>query len=240
MSFASIPIHIAIIMDGNGRWAKSHGLKRIKGHEEAEKSIHATVEFCGEIGVKYLTLFAFSTENWNRPKAEVAFIMKLLSTFINRNIDSLDNSNVRIRATGRLWDLPDNARETLKKAMDRTASNSGLHLILALSYGGRSEITDAVYSIAEKVSKGEIQFRDISEETITSHLYLPDVPDPDFLIRTSGELRISNFLLWECAYTELYFTDVLWPDFRREHLILALEEFNRRNRRFGRIEAVKK
>jgi len=224
-------------MDGNGRWAKAHGLKRIKGHEEAESSIHASVEFCGEIGVKYLTLFAFSTENWNRPKAEVAFIMKLLSSFIRKNIDSLDESNVRIRATGRLDDLPYDARNTLEKAMDRTADNSGLHLILALSYGGRAEITDAVRSIAEKVLNEELSPDKIYENTVQSHLYLPDVPAPEFLIRTSGEQRISNFLLWECAYTELYFTDVLWPDFRREHLVEALEEFNTRNRRFGRIEA---
>lgn len=240
MSFASIPVHIAIIMDGNGRWAKTHGFKRIRGHEEAETSIHASVEFCGEIGVKYLTLFAFSTENWNRPKTEIAFIMKLLSSFINRNIDSLDSSNVRVRAIGRLSDLPDEARQNLERAITRTAENTGLHLILALSYGGRSEITDAAYSIAEKVSKGEIRFQDITEDTLTSHLYLPDVPDPDLLIRTSGELRISNFLLWECAYTELYFTDILWPDFRREHLIKALEEFDSRNRRFGRIHSVDK
>lgn len=228
--------HLGIIMDGNGRWARSRGLRRIEGHKAAEKSIHDSVEYCGEAGVKYLTLYAFSTENWKRPRAEVSFIMTLLKRFIRRNIDSLDESRVRVRATGRLDDLPQGPRNELKEAMERTASNDGLNLILALSYGGRAEIVDAVRRIALMVKRGEIDPGGIDMETIESSLYLPDVPDPDMIIRTSGEKRLSNFLLWESAYSELYFTDVLWPDFRREHLREALREFSRRKRRFGTVD----
>ncbi len=229
-------VHLGIIMDGNGRWARSRGLRRIEGHKAAEKSIHDSVEYCGEAGVKYLTLYAFSTENWKRPRAEVSFIMTLLKRFIRRNIDSLDESRVRVRATGRLADLPQGPRDELQGAMERTAANDGLNLILALSYGGRAEIVDAVRSIALRVERGEIDPVGIDMETISSSLYLPDVPDPDMIIRTSGEKRLSNFLLWESAYSELYFTDVLWPDFRREHLREAFREFSRRKRRFGAVD----
>ncbi|MFO8183117.1 MAG: isoprenyl transferase [Candidatus Aegiribacteria sp.] len=229
-------VHLGIIMDGNGRWARSRGLRRIEGHKAAEKSIHDSVEYCGEAGVKYLTLYAFSTENWKRPRAEVSFIMTLLKRFIRRNIDSLDESRVRVRATGRLADLPQGPRDELQGAMERTAANDGLNLILALSYGGRAEIVDAVRSIALRVERGEIDPVGIDMETIGSSLYLPDVPDPDMIIRTSGEKRLSNFLLWESAYSELYFTDVLWPDFRREHLREAFREFSRRKRRFGAVD----
>lgn len=229
-------VHLGIIMDGNGRWARSRGLRRIEGHKAAEKSIHDSVEYCGEEGVEYLTLYAFSTENWKRPRAEVSFIMNLLKRFIRRNIDSLDESRVRVRATGRLADLPRGPRDELEGAMERTASNDGLNLILALSYGGRAEIVDAVRKIALGVKRGEIDPYGIEMETIGSSLYLPDVPDPDMIIRTSGEKRLSNFLLWESAYSELYFTDVLWPDFRREHLREAFREFSRRKRRFGDVD----
>lgn len=229
-------VHLGIIMDGNGRWARSRGLRRIEGHKAAEKSIHDSVEYCGEEGVEYLTLYAFSTENWKRPRAEVSFIMTLLKRFIRRNIDSLDESRVRVRATGRLDDLPQGPRSELQEAMERTASNDGLNLILALSYGGRAEIVDAVRRIALGVMRGEIDPGGIDMETIGSSLYLPDVPDPDMIIRTSGEKRLSNFLLWESAYSELYFTDVLWPDFRREHLREAFQEFGRRKRRFGAVD----
>jgi len=224
-------------MDGNGRWARSHGLKRIEGHKAAEKSIHDAVEYCGEMGVKYLTLYAFSTENWKRPKAEVTFIMTLLKRFIKRNIESLDRNRVRIRATGRLGDLPSGPLSELRNAMSRTDSNDGLTLILALSYGGRAEITDAIRKIASDLEKGLIGISDITEETLASYLYHPDIPDPDIIIRTSGEKRLSNFLLWESAYSELYFTDVLWPDFRKEHLQEAFEDYRSRRRRFGDIDS---
>ncbi|MCK5064125.1 MAG: di-trans,poly-cis-decaprenylcistransferase, partial [Candidatus Fermentibacteraceae bacterium] len=180
--------------------------------------------------------FAFSTENWKRPRAEVSFIMFLLSRFIKRNIDNLDRKDVRIRATGRLDDLPSKPRADLDAAISRTESNQGLNLILALSYGGRAEIVDAVKSLTEKIESGEKSIIDISEEAITSHMYLPDVPDPDLIIRTSGEKRLSNFLLWESAYSELYFTDILWPDFRRRHLQEAFADYKSRRRRFGDID----
>lgn len=224
-------------MDGNGRWAKSHGLKRIDGHKAAEKAIHDAVQYCGSMGVEYLTLYAFSTENWKRPKAEVLFIMTLLKSFIKRNIDDLDRNRVRIRATGRLDDLPRGPLKELRNAMIRTASNEGLNLILALSYGGRAEITDAMRKIALDIKAGRMQTSDITEDTITSCMYLPDVPDPDIIIRTSGEQRLSNFLLWESAYSELYFTDVLWPDFRRVDLEEAFEDYRSRRRRFGDLDS---
>ena len=224
-------------MDGNGRWARSHGLKRIEGHRAAEKAIHDAVEYCGETGVEYLTLYAFSTENWKRPKAEVVFIMTLLKSFIKRNIDNLDRNQVRIRATGRLDDLPSGPLSELRNAMIRTGSNEGLNLILALSYGGRAEITDAMRKIAVDIKAGLMQTSDINEKAISSCMYLPDVPDPDIIIRTSGEQRLSNFLLWESAYSEFYFTDVLWPDFRRKHLEEAFEDYRMRRRRFGDIDS---
>ncbi|MCK4807411.1 MAG: di-trans,poly-cis-decaprenylcistransferase [Candidatus Aegiribacteria sp.] len=224
-------------MDGNGRWARSHGLKRIEGHRAAEKAIHDAVEYCGSMGVEYLTLYAFSTENWKRPKAEVVFIMTLLKSFIKRNIDDLDRKRVRIRATGRIDDLPPGPLNELRNAISRTDSNDGLNLILALSYGGRAEITDAMRKIARDIETGQIRISDITEETIASCMYLPDVPDPDIIIRTSGEQRLSNFLLWESAYSELYFTDVLWPDFRRVHLEEAFEDYRSRRRRFGDIDS---
>lgn len=223
-------------MDGNGRWAKSRGLRRIEGHKAAEESIHEAVEYCGEIGIKYLTLFAFSTENWKRPRAEVSFIMFLLSRFIKRNIDSLDGNDVRIRATGRLDDLPSKPRADLDKAIARTESNQGLNLILALSYGGRAEIVDAVKHLTAEIKTDRKSVIDITEESIASHMYLPDVPDPDLIIRTSGEKRLSNFLLWESTYSELYFTDILWPDFRRKHLQEAFADYRSRRRRFGDID----
>lgn len=231
----SLPRHVGIIMDGNGRWARKRGLRRIEGHRAAERSIHEAVEGCGERGVEYLTLYAFSTENWKRPPMEVSFIMKLLSWFLERNVEDLHENRVRIRATGRLDDLPDGPRADLERAMKRTESNDGLQLVLALSYGGRTEILDAVSRIAEEVSEGSLSAADISMHTISSRLYLPDVPDPDLVVRTSGEMRLSNFLLWQSAYSELYFTDVLWPDFRKEHLFAALEDYAGRSRRFGSL-----
>jgi undecaprenyl diphosphate synthase len=224
-------------MDGNGRWARSRGLKRIEGHKAAELSIHEAVEACGERGVGWLTLYAFSTENWQRPAPEVSFIMRLLGRFIKRNIDSLDASRVRVRATGRLDDLPSGPRRELDKAMERTAGNDGLQLVLALSYGGRAEIVDAVRKMVPDLASGRLAAGDVTEELLASNLYNPDIPDPDLIIRTSGEQRLSNFLLWQSAYSEYYFTDVLWPDFRREHLDEAFRVYDSRKRRFGALSA---
>lgn len=232
----AVPSHIAVIMDGNGRWARERGLPRIKGHDAAETAIHQTVEACGELGVRYLTLYAFSTENWARPRAEVSFIMKLLSRFIRNNIDELDRKQVKLRTTGRLQDLPSGPRRDLNAAMERTSCNTGLTLILALSYGGRAEILDAVREVSLEVASGKLSSGDITEELFASRLYNPDVPDPELIIRTSGEQRLSNFLMWESAYSELIFTPVLWPDFTAKDLFEAVEVYRRRKRRFGGLE----
>lgn len=223
-------------MDGNGRWARKRGLPRIKGHGAAERSIHDSVEVCGELGVDYLTLYAFSTENWSRPKAEVNFIMKLLSRFLKGNIEELHRKNVKIRTTGRLNDIPDAPRNDLIKAMERTANNTGLTLVLALSYGGRAEILDSVTAISLKVKNGEILPEEITEGTIAASLYNPDIPDPELIIRTSGEQRLSNFLMWQSAYSEFFFSPVLWPDFDKDELRRAVEDYRSRGRRFGGLE----
>ena len=223
-------------MDGNGRWAKKRGLPRIKGHDAAERSIHDSVEVCGELGVEFLTLYAFSTENWSRPRAEVSFIMKLLSRFLKGNIDDLDRKNVRIKTTGRLEDIPQGPRNDLLKAIERTSKNTGLNLILALSYGGRAEIRDAVEKVAKLVQSGSVQPEEITEDTIAACLYNPEVPDPELIIRTSGEQRLSNFLMWESAYSEFFFTPVLWPDFNKEELRKAIDDYGSRGRRFGGLE----
>jgi undecaprenyl diphosphate synthase len=233
---STVPVHVGIIMDGNGRWARKRGLKRIDGHTAAEKAIHEAVELCGEAGIGYLTLYAFSTENWNRPKAEVAFIMMLLRRFLSRNLEDLHGNNVRLRATGRLDRLPAQSRSDLLAGMEYTSENTGLNLILALNYGGRREVIDAVRKLSVKVARGEIEPDEIDESTISGELYNPDIPDPDLIIRTSGEMRLSNFLLWESAYSELWFTPVLWPDFRKEHLQEALDSFANRRRRFGGLD----
>ncbi|PIE51613.1 di-trans,poly-cis-decaprenylcistransferase [Candidatus Fermentibacteria bacterium] len=223
-------------MDGNGRWAKKRGLPRIKGHDAAERAIHHSVELCGELGVRFLTLYAFSTENWARPKAEVAFIMKLLSRFIKGNIDELHRKKVRLRVTGRLEDIPSGPRSDLIKAMERTSGNTGLTLVLALSYGGRAEVRDAVVKLAEKVRDGQLDPGDITEAVISSELYNPDIPDPELVIRTSGEQRLSNFLMWESVYSEFVFTPVLWPDFNRDELQKSIDIYASRKRRFGGLE----
>jgi undecaprenyl diphosphate synthase len=228
-----VPSHVAIIMDGNGRWARKRGLPRTDGHSAAERAIHTAVEFCGEEGINYLTLYAFSTENWSRPRLEVAFLMRLLSRFVANNIDELHAKGVKLRVTGRFSDLPKRQQADLNSAMERTASNTGLNLVLALSYGGRAEIRDAVESVARRVLAGGITPEEVTEETIASLLYNPDIPDPDLVIRTSGEQRLSNFLLWQSAYSELYFTPVFWPDFDREHFRAALEDYAGRGRRYG-------
>ncbi len=231
-----VPRHIAIIMDGNGRWARKKGLPRIKGHDAAERAIHESVELCGELGVEYLTLYAFSTENWSRPRAEVAFIMKLLSRFIKRNLEELHRKKVKLITTGRLADIPKGPRNDLEEAMAKTASNEGLTLVLALSYGGRAELRDAFVRIAGMVQRGELTPEEITEEKIAGFLYNPDVPDPELIIRTSGEQRLSNFLMWQSAYSEFIFSPVLWPDFDSAELQRSIDLFRSRNRRFGGVE----
>jgi undecaprenyl diphosphate synthase len=225
-----IPKHIAIIMDGNGRWAKRRGLPRLAGHREGIRSVRDLVEACGQLGVKVLTLYTFSRENWKRPRREVTALMRLLLRTIEREVDDLVTKNVQLRAIGRLDDLPEVSREAFLRAVQRTAANTGLILNLALSYGGRQEILDAVAAYMKHPSLP------LTEQTFEDHLYTAGLPDPDLLIRTSGELRISNFLLWQLAYTELYITDVLWPDFRRRELYNAIESYQKRERRFGRLK----
>ncbi len=229
-----IPQHIAIIMDGNGRWAKKHNRRRIVGHLEGTKAIRKIVKFCGEIGIKILTLFAFSTENWNRPKREVQALMNLLFKFLRQEINNLQKNNVKLLASGQIERLPTKVRVELSRSIDATKENKGLILNLALSYGGREEIVRACREIAKQVSKREKKVGDIDEESFNNYLYTTGLPDPDLLIRTSGEFRISNFLLWQIAYSEIYVTPVLWPDFNRRDLLLALIDYQRRERRFGR------
>lgn len=229
-----IPQHIAIIMDGNGRWAKKRGASRIFGHQNAIQAVRDSTEFCAEKGVKYLTLYAFSTENWSRPKIEVEGLMTLLVKTISKEISTLQKNNVRLISIGDVSRLPKDAQKKLNSAIQETAGNSGLTLILALNYSGRWELVEAARKIAEKAKDGSIDPHTISAEVLENHLDTKGIPDPELLIRTSGEMRISNFLLWQLAYTELYFTKVLWPDFRKNHLEEALEEYYKRERRFGK------
>jgi len=231
-----LPQHIAIIMDGNGRWAKRHNLRRIAGHLEGAKTIKKIVRFCGEIGIKILTLFAFSTENWNRPKREVRALMNLLFKFLRQETNNLKKNNIKLFVCGQLERLPRKVRVELSKSIDGTKANNGLILNLALSYGSRQEIVRACRQIAAEVSKREKKVEDIDEKFFNSYLYTAGLPDPDLLIRTSGEFRISNFLLWQIAYSEIYVTPVLWPDFNRRDVLLALIDYQRRERRFGRVE----
>lgn len=230
-----VPRHVAIIMDGNGRWARRRGLPRLYGHREGVKSVEIIVKACRKHGVKYLTLYAFSTENWVRPKTEISGLMKILTVFLQERLNDLHEQKVRLRAIGRLTDLPEPVRAKLEEALAATAGYDDGHLILALSYGAREEITQAVRAIAGKVQAGELPAAAITPEIVAAHLYAPDVPDPDLLIRTSGELRLSNFLLWQLAYTECYFTKTFWPDFREKQFAEALTEYAKRQRRFGDI-----
>lgn len=229
-----IPAHIAIIMDGNGRWAKKQGLPRVAGHEKGTKSVREAVEYCAEVGVKNLTLFAFSTENWNRPKFEVKTLMKLLVSSLKKELPKLQKNNIRLNSVGNLDTLPEKARLELEEVIEKTATNTHMTLTLALSYGSREEIKCMVQRISKKVKDGEIQPEEITDQLINQHLYTFDMPDVDLLIRTSGEQRISNFLLWQIAYAELYFCDVLWPDFRKKHLFDAIYNYQKRERRFGK------
>ena len=228
-----VPAHIAIIMDGNGRWAQEKGEPRMVGHASGVRSVREALTAATEIGVRYLTLYAFSTENWKRPKAEVDALMDLLVRTVMQEIDELDRNGVRLMAIGDLAQLPDGCREILEQGMARTAGNDKIHLVLALSYSARWEITAMVRELAEQVHKGRLDPAQIDEELVSAHLSTAQIPDPDLLIRTSGEQRISNFLLWQIAYAELWFTPVLWPDFRKEHLFQAVIDLQERERRFG-------
>lgn len=230
-----IPRHIAIIMDGNGRWAKSLGKTRVFGHRQGVTSVRDTVEACGQIGVKYLTLYTFSTENWKRPKDEVTILMKLLIKSLKNETDRLHENNVRLIATGNLNKLPDVVYKELQDAMEKTKNNKLMTLNLALSYSGRWDIVNAVKNIAADLKKDVIKTTDISEKLLSDYLVTGGIPDPDLMIRTGGEYRISNFLLWQLAYTEIYIDDVFWPEFRRQHLYKAIREFQKRERRFGLV-----
>ena len=230
-----LPNHIAIIMDGNGRWAKSRGLPRVAGHGEGIKSVKDIVEACGQLGIENLTLYTFSVENWSRPKREVSALMKLLLRTIRRELKELMKNNVVISTIGNLDDLPADAAKEMRHAMENTAKNTGLRLHLALSYGSRKEIINAVKNIIIAVESGELKLEDIDEAVFSDYLYTKDIPDPDLLIRTSGEARISNFLLWQVAYTEIYITETLWPRFRREQLYEAIRDYQSRERRFGLV-----
>lgn len=231
----NIPKHIAIIMDGNGRWAKAHSLPRIAGHKEGIDSVRAITKKCGDIGVKHLSLYTFSSENWSRPIKEVKALMGLLLLTIRREIKDLNKNNVRLTTIGNMGDLPDNARKGMEEGLKITENNSGLNLILALSYGGRQEILKMVQSIARKAVNGEIEPEKLSEGDIVNELDTAKIPDPDLLIRTGGDQRISNFLLWQIAYSEIYVTDTYWPEFKEKELLDAVADFQDRERRFGRI-----
>ena len=234
---SKIPTHIAIIMDGNGRWAKKKLLTRVKGHEKGAETVRMAVRTCREVGVQILTLYAFSTENWQRPESEIAALMLLLKRFLKSERDELMQQAIRLNAIGQVDRLPRDVQATLDDVMALTRDNDAMILNLALSYGSRSEIVQAMRDIAHKVARQELDPDRIDSDTITRHLYTRGMDDPDLLIRTSGEMRISNFLLWQIAYTELYVTDTLWPDFSREELIQILAAYQQRKRRFGRIEA---
>lgn len=230
----NIPRHIAIIMDGNGRWAKKKGAMRIFGHRHAIQAVKDAIEGADNLGVEYLTLFSFSTENWSRPMDEVRALMELLVRTIIDEISQMMKNNIRLDAIGDIDSLPKSAYDKLMEAKAMTASNTGLTVILALSYSGQWEMTQAVRRIAQKVSEGTLKPEEITQQTVSDHLNTAGIPDPELMIRTSGEYRISNFLLWQLAYTELYFTPVLWPDFRMEHLYAAIKDYQTRERRFGK------
>ena len=224
-----VPNHVAIIMDGNGRWARRKGLPRVEGHRRGAEVVENVVRWSAEFGIKYLTLYTFSTENWRRPKEEIEFLFSLLVEKLETKVPELIKENVRLRFMGRLEDLPEKLKNKCREAEEMTKSNDGLNLIIALNYGGRAEIVDAVRRILREGAT------EVNEEDFRKYLYLPDVPDPDLIIRTSGEMRLSNFLLWQSAYSELYFTEKLWPDFTKDDFIKALEDYSKRERRFGGV-----
>lgn len=231
-----MPTHIAIIMDGNGRWAKSRFLPRTAGHKAGVETIRKVVKEADRLGIKYLTLYAFSTENWKRPKLEVDALMNLLVTYLRNEIDELHKNNVKLTAVGDFEKLPEACVKELHSAMDKTKDNTGVHLNLALNYGGRNDIREAVVEIAKEYKEGKISLEDITEERIKKHLSTGEIPDPDLVIRTSGEQRLSNFLLWDIAYSEFYYTDIHWPDFDGEALEKAIYAYQKRDRRFGGVK----
>ena len=231
---ATLPMHLAIIMDGNGRWAKQKGLIRALGHESGTKSVKVTVETCAKLGIQNLTLYAFSTENWNRPKLEVETLMKLLISSLKKEINTLQSNNIKLNAIGNLTNLPTKVQKELQEVIEKTSENTRMTLTLALSYGAREELIQAVKKISNKVKNNIISEQAIDESIINQHLYTQNLPDVDLVIRTSGEHRISNFLLWQIAYAEFYFTDVLWPDFTENNLYEAIISYQKRERRFGK------
>ncbi|QBG46285.1 isoprenyl transferase [Verrucomicrobia bacterium S94] len=237
-SLKKIPRHVALIMDGNGRWAQERGLPRIEGHKEGAQSVRAVLRAAAQAGVEFITVYAFSTENWKRPPAEVDGLMKLLIHSLNEYEQELHDNKIRLRVMGQFERLPFPVRMRVQKTIDATAHYTDHTLVIALSYGSRNEIATAARRIAEKVQSGLLKVKDINEETVANHLDLPDVPDPELMIRTSGELRLSNFLLWQLSYSEFYITDTYWPDFREEQFFLALEAFNNRDRRYGGVKKV--
>ncbi|MBX3731566.1 MAG: isoprenyl transferase [Verrucomicrobiae bacterium] len=232
---ASLPQHVALIMDGNGRWAKARMRPRVEGHRAGAESVRAIVRAAGELGIKYLTLYAFSVENWNRPKDEVDTLMKFLARYLRNEAAELQRNNVRLEAIGQIWRLPEAVQAQLESTRQLLARNNGLTLIVALSYGGRTEIVEAVRAIADQVKRGGVDPAEINERMVSEHLYTRHWPDPDLLIRTSGEMRVSNFLLWQISYAEFVVTPTLWPDFRKAQFCEALEEYARRHRRFGAV-----
>lgn len=228
-----VPVHVAIVMDGNGRWASKRGLPRIRGHEEGANSVAAAVEGCADLDIPWLTLYAFSTENWKRPKAETDALMALLDRFLTTKTREMVEKGVRLHAIGELGRLPTGCRRSLDNALSQTAANSKLHLVLALSYGSRQEIVQAARSLARDAAAGQLAPDTIDEAALASRLFTAGMPDPDLLIRTSGEMRLSNFLLWQLSYTEIVVSQKLWPDFRKEDLVAAVDEYSRRQRRYG-------
>jgi len=231
----SVPRHVAMIMDGNGRWARERGLPRVAGHRAGAESVRECVEGCIELGVEYLTLYAFSSENWNRPQKEIDALMKLLERFLKDKTPQLIKQNLRLQAMGRLDLLPESCQQQLHKSIESSAGNTGLTLILALSYGGREEIIDGIKSIVRHVQEGHLDPAQIDPDVFSKHLYTRYYPDPDLLIRTSGEMRVSNFMLWQISYSEIYVVSKFWPDFRREDLREAVAHYSRRQRRFGGV-----
>lgn len=230
-----LPTHVAIIMDGNGRWAKKRLLNRIRGHEKGADTVRTIVRTCRQIGIRNLTLYAFSTENWQRPKSEIQALMTLLVKFLDSELKEMMDNNIRLNTIGEINRLPQTVQQTLLATKDATRKNDGMRLILALSYGSRAEIVRMAQALAQKASTGTIEPDAINTELVSQHLYTCDIPDPDLLIRTSGEMRISNFLLWQIAYTEIYVTDTLWPDFGKEEFLHILKDFQQRERRYGKV-----
>ncbi len=237
LDLTNIPHHIAIIMDGNGRWAKKRGLPRVAGHREGTKVIKRIVKKANELGVSVLTLYAFSTENWKRPKDEVDFLLKLPESFLNTYLPELIEENVQVRVMGERKNLPEHTIRAVNTAIEQTKLNDGLILNFALNYGSRDELSKAIKRIANDVKNGNLSLDDIDEELVSSYLFRPELQDPDLLIRTSGEIRLSNFMLWQLAYTELWFTDTYWPDFTEEELVRAVKDYQMRRRRFGGLES---